>query len=701
MSPLKTWQRIHSTFGRGRIGVVLLAFLSLVMWLLTVHDADFSKMGQLGLVSILGWTYFVGLILVAMGFANELLCTPLRKSWLLVFVLLLALYIFGTGSAVEPIASLPDSYRHAGLLEFIFQNGYALPHYVADFSWPGAFSLGSVFVGFAGQTSALGFTRWFPFFIELLYLAPLIVIARSIGVGRRAAWFGIALFYTTDWIEQDYFSPQALGYFYLLVIMAAVFATWQAKPSPLFAGLRKNLHLRLARSRRALQLSRLKQRDADTSPGNEPTSISVFDSWRPRLVSAFNSWRPKLVSAFNSWRPKLVSVFDSWRPKPNPPIFGTQVVIQRRYVHGRIASLFARLEGRDTTKSLNTVQTLGVLGLLALIMFALAMSHELTPYALILMLAGCLISRRLGRPELLAVAVLLALGWLSLGASDYWLGHLSDIFGGFGQIGSTLTDNVANRIAGSSVHQLAVNIRIYIILGIYLLAGVGVLRRATDSRVLEVVAVAPFFLLVVSSYVGEGLLRVVLYALPFTSLLAASAILPQRSGLIRPWMPDFRIFRYGRFGHTVIWTLVFSIVLASSLATTVARGGNDDYESFTTGELDAVNYVYDHVTPGATVGTISPYLPFNQRSVGSVYWVSLYTSGSPTIKEITPGLLQIHAQYVVLSQSQENWGEIVAGFPKGWESKVFLSLAEHGFHVVAAWPTASVLKVDPKIVKKN
>jgi hypothetical protein len=84
-----------------------------------------------------------------------------------------------------------------------------------------------------------------------------------------------------------------------------------------------------------------------------------------------------------------------------------------------------------------------------------------------------------------------------------------------------------------------------------------------------------------------------------------------------------------------------------------------------------------------------------------VYWVSLYTSGSPTIKEITTGLLQIHAQYVVLSQSQENWGEIVAGFPKGWESRVFLSLATHGFHVVAAWPTASVLQVDPKIAKKG
>ena len=46
---------------RTRVGAIGLAVLALAMWLLTVHDADYSKMGQLGLVSILGWTYYVGL----------------------------------------------------------------------------------------------------------------------------------------------------------------------------------------------------------------------------------------------------------------------------------------------------------------------------------------------------------------------------------------------------------------------------------------------------------------------------------------------------------------------------------------------------------------------------------------------------------------------------------------------------------------
>ena len=47
--------------------------------------------------------------------------------------------------------------------------------------------------------------------------------------------------------------------------------------------------------------------------------------------------------------------------------------------------------------------TLWLLGLLGLICLALAMSHELTPYALILSLGACLATRRLGRPELIVI----------------------------------------------------------------------------------------------------------------------------------------------------------------------------------------------------------------------------------------------------------------------------------------------------------
>ncbi len=604
MSVATTWRRACSVMSRSQGGAVVLAVTALVLWIAAVREADFARMGQLGLVTILHWPYFVGLALVVLGFANELLRSPLRSHWLIVFIALLAVFLFGTACAVEPIAGLADAYRHSGLLLYIFQHGHILTHYEADFSWTGAFSLGAVFAGFAGQVNSLGFTRWFPLFIELMYLAPLLVISRSIGVGRRAGWLGVALFYATDWIYQDYFSPQALGYLFLLVILAAVLA-----------------------------------------------------SWRPR-------------------------------PSPKPPLTGFWRTIRFRYVRGRATLRLARLEGRDSVAVRGSVQTLGVLGLLGLISFSLAVSHVLTPYALILMLMGCLMTRRLGRPELVVLAALLVLGWLSLGASDYWRGHLNYIFSGLGHIGSTLSENVSGRVSGSVVHQLAAETRILVVGGLYVLAGVGALRRSTDSRTLEVVAGAPFLLLAISSYVGEGLMRVVLYALPFTALLAASAILPQRSGPIRSFVPNIRL---GRYGRAALWSMVFVIVLGSAYATTVARGGNDAFEAFSTGELAAVNYVYKHVHYNDNVALVSPYLPYNQADVGAINWDSIETAGSITVGQIKLGLMDLKPKFIILSQSQENWGEIVVGLPKGWENTLFNALVNSGYRVAASWPTATVL----------
>jgi hypothetical protein len=601
------WRRLHRAMTRSKTGSSLIAVVALALWCLAVDEANFSKMGLLGLVTVLHWPYFAGLALVVLGFANELTRTRLRQRWLIVFVMLFTLYLFGTACAIEPIAALADSYRHSGILQYFLQHGGPLPHYEADFSWPGSFSLGAVFSSFAGQFNSLGFTRFFPLFIELMYLAPLLVISKSIGVGQRAGWLGIALFYSTDWIYQDYFSPQALGYLFLLIMLAAVLAMW--KP----------------------------------------------------------------------------------RPHPKPPRSGFWRTLRFRYVRSRAVFRLARLEGHDAIETGTHAQTLGVLLLLGTISFVMAISHELTPYALILMLAGCLVTRRLGRPELVIAAALFVVGWLSLGATDYWIGHLNYIFSGFGQIGSTITSNVTGRVSGSTAHQLATETRILVIGGIYALAAIGTFRRSTDSRVLEMLAGAPFVLLVVSSYVGEGLMRVVLYALPFTALLAGSALMPQVSGPIRSLLPNFRM---RRFGKPILWVMVIAIMLSSSLATTVARGGNDAFESFSIGELDAVNYVNSHVRYNDVVGLISPYVPYNQAKVGSINWYSLSTGGGSTIRQLESGLIQLHPRFIILSQSQENWGEIIGGFAKGWENQVFISMLNHGFHVVAAWQTATVLEVD-------
>ena len=583
---------------------LFLGFAGLLFWFLAVHNAVYLNMGASGLVSILGWPYFVGLALVVVGFAAELMRTPLRPRRLLFLIVLLAIFLYGTACAVEPVAQLTDSWIHAGFIQYIIQNGHPLNGYDARFSWPGGFSLGAILVAFTGQANAIGFLRWFPLFIELSYLAPLLVIARFSGVSRRAGWLGIAIYYSTNWIFQDYFSPQALNYFFYLVLIATVLAIWQ------------------------------------------PRSVK-------RDGPARGFW---------------------WE----------------RVVQSRALVTPSRLVGDDTTSTWGSIETISVLGLLGLICLASAVSHQLTPYAMVLALAACLATRRLGRPELVLLVAVFALGWLSLGASNYWVGHLNVIFGSVGQVSSTLSSNVTSRVSGGSTHLLVVEIRILLTGAVYFLAGIGFLRRYTDSRLLEALAGAPFILVAAQSYGGEGLLRVVLFGLPFVGLLAASAIFPRQSGSIRSLVPSIAIGRYAGVGRVILRLAVVAVLLGFALATTIVRGGNDAYVSFSSGELAAVNYAYAHVRAGQTIGVMNYYLPIGQRDITTV---GLYNPGSPSsYRKIAQLLLHAKPALIILSQSTEAYGEEVTGYPVGWEASLETSFVNNGYRIAAHWTTATVLK---------
>jgi hypothetical protein len=284
---------------------------------------------------------------------------------------------------------------------------------------------------------------------------------------------------------------------------------------------------------------------------------------------------------------------------------------------------------------------------------------------------------------------LFAVGWLSLGASNYWVGHLADIFGSAGHLASNYGSNVSGRVVGSSSHRLVVDLRILITAGLYFLGGVGVLRRSPDSRALEVLVVAPFLLVALQNYGGEGLIRVVLFGLPFIALLAASAILPNTSGPIRPLVPNVRL---GRYGRVALGVTVFVVVLGTALATTVARGGNDAYEAFSQGELAAVNYAYNHSRLGDTVGMVAPYLPFGQRDITTVQIGVAANNTTPSVNSDLATLLSFRPKFIILSQSQEAWGEIIAGYPTAWEATLEDSLVAKGYNIAAEWQTATVLE---------
>ena len=50
---------------------------------------------------------------------------------------------------------------------------------------------------------------WFPPFVVTVWTIGIYALARSMLGGTRAPWVAAWLFVGLNWIEQDYFSPQA------------------------------------------------------------------------------------------------------------------------------------------------------------------------------------------------------------------------------------------------------------------------------------------------------------------------------------------------------------------------------------------------------------------------------------------------------------------------------------------------------------
>ncbi|MGA8116872.1 MAG: hypothetical protein WCA46_24825, partial [Actinocatenispora sp.] len=164
---------------------------------------------------------------------------------------------------------------------------------------------------------------------------------------------------------------------------------------------------------------------------------------------------------------------------------------------------------------------------LVLLICAMAPAHQVTPFALALILVILAVAGRLHSAWLAVVAVLAPLTWLVLGASDYWTGHLNVLLGGVGDLSGTVQQNVGDRFTGDLGRASVLGVRVGLAGLVVLVAAVGwwsLRTRRGRPVLLGVLAVAPFVLLGLQSYGGEMLLRSLLYALPLLCTLGGAGL---------------------------------------------------------------------------------------------------------------------------------------------------------------------------------
>ncbi len=331
---------------------------------------------------------------------------------------------------------------------------------------------------------------------------------------------------------------------------------------------------------------------------------------------------------------------------------------------------------------------IGLLALLAGLTFALVSSHQLTPVILIVTLAALAVLGRLRPWPIVAFVGVAMLGWLSYGAEPFWIGHLSQIFGGIGQVDAIVGSGVSERLRGSEAHLLVLDVRIVFALLVWGLAAFGAWRLwrvgRTVSVALLVLTLAPGFLIVAQSYGGEGLLRVFFFSLPGAAMLIAGLVSP------RPSPPNARTLT----ALLVAITLSFPLFL-------IAKWGNEDFERISSQDLQLRQEVHQLAPPGSTIVDLGYGGPVSYQGLTAYNKINLVPDSWP-IADVAKVNELIGANpigtYIVIMRPQVAYGVENDGLsPQFAEQLVAMLIASKQYQIVFQNSSGVILeKVAPK-----
>ena len=197
------------------IGVLALLCGGVAVW--SAAGANPADLGDGGLAPSLPPVFWVAVVGLNLAFVLSL--GRRVPSWLspaLVTGLLLLLY--GPASVLGEAPRIAVSWRHLGVADAM-ANGVFDPSIDVYFNWPGFFPGLATFIEATGLPP-LQVAAWAPVVNVALWSLGVAAALRAFTRDKDAIFIPLWLFLIGNWIDQDYLSPQALGFLLLLVILA-------------------------------------------------------------------------------------------------------------------------------------------------------------------------------------------------------------------------------------------------------------------------------------------------------------------------------------------------------------------------------------------------------------------------------------------------------------------------------------------------
>lgn len=199
-----------------------LAVLAVALLPAAAATTDLDALDGWGLAKVLGPAAWAAMLCAIAACCAELWSPRPRIAMLGTATGVLILCSTGLPSVVEPTARFATAWLISGFVDSIAVDGQVPTGIDARFYWPAFFAQWAFFRDAGGATQLDTVLRWFPPVVVAVWAIGIYALARSMLGGSRAPWVAAWLFVGLNWIEQDYFSPQATGIVILLTVLTFV-----------------------------------------------------------------------------------------------------------------------------------------------------------------------------------------------------------------------------------------------------------------------------------------------------------------------------------------------------------------------------------------------------------------------------------------------------------------------------------------------
>lgn len=227
----------HSLVDRGidsvrrATGAYACLAAGLLCWLLLVTVQRPGQVGDYGLVASAPLLAVAGL-LIAGGFVVATVQNSLPAMALAIAGEIVVFRV--TGLVLTDVPSSFYTYTHLGVTDLFATTGALHPGVDIYQAWPAMFAA-MAWLGAFDPTVQVTFAHLFPSVTHLLTAVCLIAVARGLGASRRAAAVTAFLAEVTNWVGQDYYSPQAVGFVLALAMLGVLLRgrgaiVWTAVP---------------------------------------------------------------------------------------------------------------------------------------------------------------------------------------------------------------------------------------------------------------------------------------------------------------------------------------------------------------------------------------------------------------------------------------------------------------------------------------